>query len=107
MGNMFSLDLLIVEGEVQLGVGRGGVILQRKVRGLLVKEREMDSGQAQTMGVHYTNRVNRCIKTRNKINSDRGICYEEHSCKRQCSREQNGPGCLVFRDILKVNGRKT
>lgn len=67
VGNMSSLDLLIVEGEVQLGVGRRGVILQRKVRGLLVKEREMDSGQAQTMGVHYTNRVNRCIKTRNKF----------------------------------------
>ena len=103
MRNMSSLDLLIVEGEVQLGVDVGGVILQRKIRGLLVKEREMDSGQAQTMGVHYTNCVNRCIKTRNKINSDRGICYEEHNFKRQCSREQNRPGSLFFRDILKVN----
>ena len=43
MRNMSSLDLLIVEGEVQLGVDVGGVILQRKIRGLLVKEREMDS----------------------------------------------------------------
>ena len=45
---MSSLDLLIVEGEVQLGVDVGGVILQRKIRGLLVKEREMDSGYDKT-----------------------------------------------------------
>ena len=60
MRNMSSLDLLIVEVEVQLGLGIGGVILQRKVRGLLVKEREMDS-------VHYTNHVNRCIETKIKL----------------------------------------
>ena len=49
-----------MEVEVQLGLGIGGVILQRKVRGLLVKEREMDS-------VHYTNHVNRCIETKIKL----------------------------------------
>lgn len=49
-----------------MGMGMGGMVLQRKVRDLLVKEGEMDSRQAQTVGVHYTNHVNICIKTRHK-----------------------------------------
>lgn len=58
MGNMSSLGLALVEGGE---VSCGGVVPQRKIRDSLVKEGEVDSGQAQTLVVLYNNHVGTCI----------------------------------------------